>query len=232
MKEITHFHTLSLAALLLLGLGCTEIFSPDIADATIEVQSPADSLYTAGEEIAFWWEPDSDIEQYQLRITQGAAGNVQLLLDTTFLPNSATYSFAEEGRYNWQLRGVNAGSESEWQPRSFTIDRTKPEKATAISFDLDSLPPNGSGSLRWASTDLPVDGLLLPVADTLRIYRRNDSSTLGARYYYPPAAVKSLAFDANGPAPFTGPGDYEWEVVTIDAAGNANTSRRFSFTIQ
>lgn len=218
--------------LLLLVLGCREIISPDVSGVNLTVNSPADSLYTAEQTLSFWWEADADAEQYQLRITKGTNGNVFLLVDTMMLGNETSYSFADEGLYEWEIRVVNAGSESPWQPYSFAIDRSAPEKASALTFDGDTLSTSGTGILRWESSDVPLDNLLFPTRDSLLLYRRNDSTEVGARLFFDETAPREQAISSSSPNPINGVGEYFWQVVTFDRAGNRKTSDLFQFEIR
>jgi len=221
-----------LALACLLGAGCSEIFSPDISDQPIQLNSPVDSLYSAETNLSFWWEQNSDVEGYELRITQGNAANLALLVDTSLVTNAIEYSFADEGLYQWQVRGVNNGSETAWSERSFILDFTLPEKALAVSFEDDTLTAGNAGSLQWSSLDFPVSGNLYPTTDSIRIYRRNDSTSIGARYFFDETDSRSLDFDSGSPLPFNGPGTYHWQVVSFDRAGNAQVSDFFKITIQ
>lgn len=221
-----------LALACLLGAGCTEIFSPDIGNQSIQLNSPADSLYSSETEVSFWWEQDSDIESYALRITQGNAGNLSLLVDTTLTTNAIEYSFTDEGIYQWQVQGVNNGSETAWSDRSFILDFTLPEKALALTYLDDTLLPGDTDALQWSSLDLPIDGTLFPTTDSIRLYRRNDSTSIGARYFFDEDDARSLDFNATSPLPFNGSGTYHWQVVTFDRAGNEKLSDFFKITIQ
>jgi hypothetical protein len=217
-------------ALLLTFASCSEFLSPDITNKVIVLNSPADSLYTASN-INFWWEKDTDIAQYQLRVTTATAGNLLLRVDTTLVTNTISYNFAQDAAYQWQLRGVNEGSVTAWTQRTFIIDRTAPDKATASQLDGDTIATGTTAFMQWYSTDLPIDGITYPVSDSLILYRKNDSITIGSRLYFSASAPRSLPITATSPAPLNGPGTYYWRVVTMDRAGNRKTSDQFQFTV-
>lgn len=232
MKMLNKTRYLIWSLLLLLGWGCQEIVSPDISNLQLTINSPADSLYTAEQTISFWWEADADVEQYQFRITEGVNGNVFLVLDTLMANNQLGLTFAGEGIFDWQLRGVNSGTESAWQSRSFILDRTAPDKATALNMDGDVLIGPASDSLVWASTDLAVSSRTFPTRDSLLIYRRNDSTTVGAKYFFGEEDTRSLTITSSSPAPMNGVGFYYWQVITFDRAGNRKASDLFRFEVQ
>ncbi len=221
----------AILALLLTFASCSEFLSPDITQKAIVLNSPADSLYTTSS-ISFWWEKDPDIAQYQLRITKAAVGNLTLYVDTTLLTNAISYTFPQDAAYQWQLRGVNEGSVTAWTPRIFIIDHTAPDKATASQLDGDTIAPGATALLQWYSTDLPIDGIAYPVSDSLLLYRKNDSVTIGSRLYFGGSVPRSLPITATSPSPLNGPGTYYWRVVTVDRAGNRKTSDQFHFTVQ
>lgn len=218
--------------LVLLGGGCSDFISKDVTDTVVVVNSPADSLYSAGTTVSFWWEGNADVERYQLRVTQGGNGNTTLVMDTMLVVNDLLVEFSPNHAYQWQLRGVNEGSNTEWVGGWFLIDQTAPEKATATGLNGDTVLVGGSGILRWESADLAIEGVRHGVADSLLLYRRNDSTLVGARFYYPIGAARSLVVNTAGPAPINGAGTYSWRVVTFDAAGNRKVSDRFQFILQ
>jgi hypothetical protein len=232
LRDANHGLLAMAMAIALLSASCSEILSPDISNTTITVNSPVDSLYTAETAISFWWEKDTDIEQYQLRITTAGSGNVTLLADTTLAANTVSYTFSQDNAYRWQLRGVNEGSETAWQEGLFFTDYTSPDKATALHLDGDTIATGATDSLQWYSVDYPIAGVTYPVADSLLLYRKNDSVTVGARYYFGIQAARSIAISATAPTPLNGPGKYYWKVVTIDNAGNRKQSDQFQFVVQ
>lgn len=211
---------------------CSEFISPDISSKSILLHSPADSLFTSSETISFWWEKDDAIERYHLRITSGPSTNVTLVLDTLMVTNTLSLSFTPDVAYNWEVYGKNEGSETPHISRHFFIDQTTPEKATAAGLDGDTISGGSPDTLRWLSNDYPLSGTSFPVADSLIVYRRNDSATVGAKYFFADSLPKQLAFSSTNPAPFNGSGTYYWRVLTIDRAGNKKMSDYFRFVIQ
>ena len=226
------FHTYTLWLFFLVcAMGCHEIFSPDIEGRVLDTYSPADSLFSAVGEVSFWWEDDGDVEAYALEVTRGPSGNRLLMVDTLLAVNSISYLFEEEDLYTWQVRGENAGSDSEWSGGTFYLDLTPPEKALALSFEDDTLGAGLSGTLTWSSLDLPLAGQRFPTTDSLRIYRRNDSLTLGARYFFDESAPREFDLSPTSPLPFNGPGTYHWQVISFDRAGNRSSSDLFRITL-
>jgi hypothetical protein len=211
---------------------CTEIFSPDITDHSLIVNSPSDSLYTSANTIAFWWEKDIDIEQYEFRLTYTTSGNLNLLLDTAFVGNTYNYAFASDNAYHWQVRGKNEGSETVWIERELFVDRTSPDKATATHMNGDTLATGATDTLQWFSADFPLNGTNHPVTDSLILYRKNDSLTIGGKWYFTATDPRMFQITATSPSPLNGPGTYYWRIVTIDKAGNRQTSDRFQFVVQ
>lgn len=224
--------TLLLGLAILILASCSEILSPDIAHKALILHSPADSLYTSANPVTFWWEKDPDIEQYEFRITHLTSGSLTLVLDTAFVAHTYTHTFTQDHVYQWQVRGKNEGSETPWHIRTLYLDRTQPDKATATHMHGDTLHPGTTQSLLWYSTDYPLGGTTYPVADSLYLYRKHDSTTIGARWYFAPTDVKSLPITATSPTPLNGPGTYYWRIITIDHAGNRRASDQFHFVVQ
>jgi hypothetical protein len=213
-------------------VGCTEILSPDITTHTLTLNSPNDSLYTAASTLTFWWEKDPDIEHYQLRITTQTSGSLTLIQDTTLVANTYSHAFTQDNAYTWQVRGVNEGSETDWHTGTLYIDQTTPDKATATHMHGDTLQSGNTATLEWYSTDYPLAGTTYPVKDSLYLYRKNDSTEIAAKWYYNTIDPRTLAITATTPSPMNGPGTYYWRIITIDQAGNRQSSDQFRFTVQ
>lgn len=222
---------ISLVSMLIMG-SCSEILSPDIQLHTIAINSPSDSLYTSNNKVFFWWENDPDIEQYEFRITYFDNGNLILLLDSVTLDNKIEVDFAQEGIFDWQVRGVNEGSETNWIKQSLLIDRTAPDRATALAFDGDTLYAGLNDSLSWYSSDFQLNGITFPVQDSLLLYRKNDSITIASRVFFSEGSHRKFGISANSPSPLNGPGVYYWRIVSIDRANNRQTSNQFHFVVQ
>ncbi|MEM7036793.1 MAG: hypothetical protein AAF570_07435 [Bacteroidota bacterium] len=221
-----------MCALLLAYSSCTEIISPDISGETLTILSPVDSLHTDDTDISFWWELSEDVEQYQLRLTSGNTGNISLLLDTLMTANAVVFTLDPDHVYNWQLRGKNEGSETVWETGTFILDQTSPDKATALRMNGDTLNTGATDTIQWQSVDFPIDNLALPVRDSLILYRKNDSTTVGARIFFGEYEARELPITSTSPTPLNGAGTYYWKVVSTDRAGNRNESAQFKFTVQ
>ena len=215
-----------------MGASCSEILSPDITDHELEVNSPGDSTFTSNSSVTFWWEDDVDIEQYEFRVTYGPIGSQSLVVDTTLLTNSFTRSLTSDQAYSWQVRGKNEGSVTPWVYRTIFIDETEPDKATATAWDGDTMISGNSATLTWYSTDFPLGGVAYPVADSLLLYRRNDSTTVGGKWYIEAGEAKEFSLSSTAPSPMNGPGTYYWKIVSIDKAGNRRASDLFRFSVQ
>jgi hypothetical protein len=217
---------------ILAASSCSEIFSPDISNHTLVINSPQDSLYQSSPNVAFWWEDDEDVSAYQFRLVQLFGGNQNLIMDSLLPGNSFSLSLEPNFAYQWQVRGQNEGSNTAWVGGVFWIDDTAPDKATALRMNGDTLASGQGDSLVWLSSDFPLDQIRYPVRDSLLIYRRNDSLNLGAAYLFDVQDPRVLPLTASSPSPFNGAGNYYWRVVTIDQAGNRQGSDLFSFVIQ
>ena len=66
---------------------CTEFLSQDVADLALTLNSPADSLFTQGDEFTFWWEDEEEVENYHLQLVNPTFDNPFVLLDTVFTDN-------------------------------------------------------------------------------------------------------------------------------------------------
>jgi len=212
--------------------GCDEIFSPDISLNQIEVIAPADSLYTSREDINFWWEEDSDVESFRLRIWEIDQLNRLPVLDSSLSNNRNTLQVNPNRQYWWEVRGENEGSESLWTEGSLVIDTEAPQKAAALSLNGDSLNQAGPDTLLWRSQDLSIPGAnrQFPVSDSVYLSARDDSSRFVFSAFWEAGEAKLWPI-RNPDVPLSGPGRFYWKVVTFDKAGNRQSSDVFHFDI-
>ncbi len=211
---------------------CSEILSPDISGKQITILSPSDSLFTSESSINFWWEKEELIEQYNFRMTYLSNGNLNLVMDTNMVSNSISVPALGDEIYYWQVQGENEGSETPWEVRTLIVDQTAPDKANAIHLNGDTLFSGMTDSLQWQSADYPIGGSSYPVSDSLILYRKNDSLTVGSSIFFEENDARKLVITANSPSPINGSGKYFWRVISIDRAGNRQTSDQFYFIVQ
>lgn len=207
------------ALLLLLTAGCSQFISVDISSNTVNLYGPADSSYTSQGLKQFWWEEDVDVERFEIQVVTPDFQNPFLVFDTVMVGNTLEVEFTE-GVYAWRIRGVNEGSETQWTERTFVVDQTAPLVPTGIYPVGDTLDGTFTAfdTLRWSSQDPPIDGFTFYVTDSIYLYQRNDSTIVSQRFYREFGTPAILEIDLqNG---LSGSGNYWWQIISFDQAGN------------
>lgn len=104
---------------------CKDFIEKDIHKKTVVLLSPADGFVTYSLTQTFWWEEVDGAEQYTLEIVKPDFSSVQqLILDTLITKNKFGFTFLSPGNYQWRVRAINNGSETEYSVRSLKIDST------------------------------------------------------------------------------------------------------------
>lgn len=109
----------------LLGfVSCKDFIEKDITGKQVSILAPQDGFISSSLTISFWWDELDGAEQYRLQVVQPNFSSAQIVLvDTTLTGTSFTSTFSP-GNYQWRIKAVNNGGDSEYSTRSFTIDST------------------------------------------------------------------------------------------------------------
>lgn len=218
----------------LLLSGCTEFFTKDISETEIQINSPADSLYTSQDEVTFWWETNSDIEKYRLQVVSPGFDNPSLIFDTLF-SDHILFLTTDEGRYLWRLRGENEGSQSEYQTRSFVIDKTPPLVPT-LTYPGDNQVLGASSDdlkLQWQSQDPPINDVSFALRDSVYLFEEK-SGNVSLLKGYQDTSQGNNELSIGAAIPTISAGDtlsFQWQVRSIDEAGNRTESGMKSFRV-
>jgi len=104
---------------------CEDFIEPDISNKNIAILAPVDSFSGPSLTITFWWEELTGVESYQLQVVKPTfSATQQIVLDTLVADDKFVFSFSTPGAYQWRIRGVNNGSQTNYTVRSFSIDST------------------------------------------------------------------------------------------------------------
>jgi hypothetical protein len=102
-------------------LSCDDIFLEDIADSEITLFAPRDSMITSQTSQLLAWHELKGATGYQLLIvTPDLLAPDALLMDTTITTKSFSYEFSP-GKYQWCVKGVNGGYETDYSCRTIEI---------------------------------------------------------------------------------------------------------------
>lgn len=119
------YRFLLLTTLLTIALySCSDIIEPNISKQTINVLTPVDGYKSANTGLVFWWEALKGAEKYNLQIVKPSFISIQnLILDTNITDNKYSFSLLP-GTYQWRIRAMNNGSNTDYVTRTLTIDST------------------------------------------------------------------------------------------------------------
>jgi len=190
----------------------------DITKSRLTVNAPTDSLVTTTNVITFWWEELNGAESYNLQVVQPSfAKTAKLLVDTNITKNKFNLTL-KPGRYQWRVKGVNAGGATVFETFNLIIDST-----SDLSDQLVNLlsPSNG---LITGSTIVIFKWEGLPAAKKYRIQINGglikDTITSLTNY---PTTLKAVN---NSITVFT------WNVKAInDGSESSYNITPFSFTV-
>jgi hypothetical protein len=104
-------------------LACDDIIEVvDISGETVKILAPTNDAFLNITDVSFNWQSIEEAEEYNIQIaTPSFAGALQILTDTTL----STTSFSKTldlGSYQWRVKAINSGYETEYTTQSFTIE--------------------------------------------------------------------------------------------------------------
>jgi predicted phage tail protein len=185
---------------------CTKDFIvKDIKNGYVTILAPSNNLVTPNNSLTFWWEEMDGAEKYNIQIvTPNFSAIQQLVTDTNIIGTKFTQSFTP-GSYQWRIRGVNAGGNSEWMTYDFKIDTTSNlafltvsptspannylTKDLAISFSWNSLSSatNYSIEITDSTTNATITGSLTSATSFTHTF------TAGGVYYWKVKAINAFS---------------------------------------
>jgi hypothetical protein len=186
---------------------CTKDFiEQNITGQTIQLMAPANGLQSATDAQIFWWNSLDGAEQYELQIVKGSFSYVvRLMLDTVITTNKFNYTLYP-GSYQWRVRGMNNGGNTQFSTFSLTIDSNTNMSAQVVILvsPANNIYTNAlSNTFKWDSVFGAIDY-------RLEIINNNTSATVLD------TALKKEAFTQS-----LSPGAYTWEVRAENSDGTS-----------
>ncbi|KAA3624443.1 MAG: hypothetical protein DWQ02_23075 [Bacteroidetes bacterium] len=113
---------LTLVAVITLFEGCRDVFVPDISKEMINLVAPADHFQTDENQVSFFWNPLTDVDEYSLQIvTPSFDSIVQVVLDTVITDTQFSW-FLDDGTYEWNVVGLNEAYQTDCcETRTITV---------------------------------------------------------------------------------------------------------------
>lgn len=117
-------YIISMLTLVTFLSGCSTLFEKSIAEKSIDIYTPADSMSTKQYSQQFYWEKVDGATSYRVQIVKPDFSSIQnFILDTITTSNSITVVL-NAGEYEWRLRAQNGGSETKYFSRKIFITET------------------------------------------------------------------------------------------------------------
>lgn len=102
-------------------ISCDDILETNISGKQVVLQAPADATSIHSGSVTFWWNELKGARSYQLQIV--SPDNVSpttLVLDSTITTNQFSLQLPQ-GKYQWCVKGINDGYQTEFNCRSLEI---------------------------------------------------------------------------------------------------------------
>lgn len=135
-------------------VSCEDFIEKDISGKHVSILAPPDGFSSNSLSITFWWEELDGAEQYRLQIVQPNFSSIQnIILDSTVTETKFTMTFAP-GSYQWRIKAINNGGDSDYLTRSFTIDSSanlSNVKVILLSPPDNYSTNNTSNTFKWDS---------------------------------------------------------------------------------
>ncbi len=101
---------------------CDDFIEKELKNENVVLLAPANNLTTIQLTHTFWWDWIDGAETYNMQVVEGSFNSVtKFLLDTNITNNKFEYTLYP-GSFQWRVKGLNNGSETNFTTFSFSID--------------------------------------------------------------------------------------------------------------
>ncbi len=108
--------------MVLLFLGCDDVFEEDISDDVMTVVSPKDDQVIIGNSVTYRWSPLEGADNYRVQVSREPTS--EIVLDSLVSSGSLAIQM-ESGTYDWRVRGENFAYVSSYSfPERFSVEST------------------------------------------------------------------------------------------------------------
>lgn len=150
--------TISVLTVLLLGIGCSEIFEKDISKDQIGINAPQSNDTLPSSTVLFWWDEVEGATGYHFQIVEGSFDNPVSLEFDSIATNNVQNIFLETGVYQWRVRGQNASSSTPYAIRDLVIDSLldlSNEQLVLVSPDNNTCQSDTVFNFGWIDLGIP-----------------------------------------------------------------------------
>lgn len=125
-----------LVAVATIIVSCDDIFEHNISDDVVTLRTPGDSYTTTAKSITLLWDAVDGASGYQLTVaTPDYEHADRIVADTTVTRTQFSVSM-EEGKYQWCVRAINSGYETDYSCRALTVVHVIEEDISSSSVLL------------------------------------------------------------------------------------------------
>lgn len=203
--------------------------SEDLSNQTVVLETPSADTYSNSNSnsFIFTWQDLQAANTYNFELIKNLNNNEQTIFqEQNITENTVTLNaslFSEDAEYKWNVKGINASSETNFSERSLFLDRVTPNQPILASpDDLESLA-QGIVVFNWTNS-VDVGTVQSPIINTLEIATDINFNNIIA-------TVESS--NNTSEYNFTSNDTYYWRIIAIDLAGNqSNFSNIRTLTIQ
>ncbi len=94
----------------------------DISDDVIDLLTPANEATLTADSITFWWEDLPGAESYELLVVDPDFDNPQEVVSSVETTGTLIKVLLDSGSYEWGVRGVSAGGQTQFSIRSLKVE--------------------------------------------------------------------------------------------------------------
>jgi len=191
---------------------CDDVLEPDIADEQVQALVPIDGAKVHSAEVVFRWEAVAGARSYRLQLASPSFEQPgQFYMDTVSAQLSLSLPL-QPGAYEWRVQALNAGYETEFTTRTFSLDSA----SSLAKAQVRLLSPVKDGYTNKQEVLFSWEPVTLAEKYVLEILSQPKFDTI----VYAASVRKTLPREGR---------KYEWRVRALNATGAAISPQR-SFT--
>lgn len=111
-----------IVVIVLMAVGCEEVFDEDLQEERLEILAPSNNLITKKTTLTFWWNALKDADTYQLQVVRSHFDTITSIVADTTLTGSKFELTLNPGRYQWRVWAENGGSRSDTTTYNLKIE--------------------------------------------------------------------------------------------------------------
>ena len=213
MKKSSNIIYFLYAGLLLLIIGCDDVFEEDIEDEMVTIISPDDLTTIESNAVEFRWNEIEGAKGYRIQVTR--VETQRNVLDSLVEGDRFAYGL-DPGVYRWQMRAENFAYETPYTAaRTFTLETSDnlENQEVFLNSPSDGHATNGGSILLTWNRILAADRYVLEVDRS----RQNNTETIINE-----ENITRTSYTLDG-ANFEQEGIYTWRVKAVNETTNTET---------